>query len=317
VNLKNSKDDMISKGIHHITAIAGNPQSNLDFYSGLLELKFIKKTINFDDPGTYHFYFGDEDGHPGTILTFFPWGKDAHKGRGGRGQVISIAFSIPEGSMRFWQDRLDEYKVIHNGPFKRMGENVITFEDPDGVELDLIETPGEGTAITGFHSATLSVESKMKSELVLSDIFGFRLNNNEGNRYRYTLEGEGPGKKLDLLVMPDYLHGHMGVGAVHHIAFRAENEKSQAEMKEKVHNLNISATPVVDRKYFRSVYFREPNGILFEIATDNPGFTVDEEKESLGQKLQLPDWLEEKRAMIERSLYQLRTPSPERIFLSE
>jgi glyoxalase family protein len=308
---------MISKGIHHITAIAGNPQTNLDFYSGLLGLSFIKKTINFDDPGTYHFYFGDESGNPGTILTFFPWGRNAHKGRGGRGFVTSIAFSIAPGTMRRWEDRLNDYKVIYTGPKDRMGESVITFEDPDGIEIELIESRGEGMEITGFHSATLSVESLKMSEMILHDVLGFRVVQNEGNRYRYVVEGGGPGDKIDLLVAPDSLSGFMGVGAIHHIAFRAENDKAQLELKKGVEQKNINTTPVIDRKYFHSVYFREPNGILFEIATDNPGFMVDEEKERLGHTLQLPEWLEAKRDLIEKSLQQLTTPSPERIFLIE
>jgi glyoxalase family protein len=308
---------MISKGIHHITAIAGNPQINLDFYSGLLELKFVKKTINFDDPGTYHFYFGDEAGRPGTILTFFPWGANAHKGRGGRGQVISIAFNIPTGSMSYWKERFKKYKVIFNGTYERMGEQVITIEDPDGIEIDLIESDGEGTAINGFHSASLSIESIRMSEPVISDIFGFHMIKNEGNRYRYSAEGDGPGKKIDLLVMPDYSPGIMGVGAVHHIAFRAENDKVQLALKEGLEKINLSTTPVIDRKYFHSLYFREPNGILFEVATDEPGFMIDEEKEKLGQILQLPEWLEDKRGVIEKSLHQLSSPSPERIFLSD
>jgi glyoxalase family protein len=308
---------MISKGIHHITAIAGNPQTNLDFYSGLLELKFIKKTINFDDPGTYHFYYGDESGKPGTILTFFPWGRNAHKGRGGRGQVTSISFSIPAGSLDYWQKRLDKFKIIFTGPFNRMGEKGITFEDPDGIEIDLIESAGEGTAITGFHSATLMVESLKFSEMILSDVFGYRLFQNEGNRYRYILQGDSPGKKIDLIVTPNSYPGFMGVGAVHHIAFRAGDDKIQAAIKSGVEEKGLTTTPVIDRKYFRSIYFREPNGILFEIATDDPGFTVDEEREKLGQILQLPEWLEAKRDLIEKSLQHLSEPSPERIFLSD
>jgi glyoxalase family protein len=308
---------MISKGIHHITAISGNPQINLDFYVGLLDLKFIKKTINFDDPGTYHFYFGDENGNPGTILTFFPWGRDAHKGRGGRGQVISIAFSIPEGSMPYWLQRLKDYKIIFTGPFERMGEKVIAIEDPDGIEIDLVETTGEGTSIRGFHSATLAIESLKMSEMILGDIFGFQLKLNEGNRYRYSVDNQDPGNNIDLIAVPDQLPGFMGTGTVHHIAFRAEDGKTLLKLKDAVSKTNISTTEVIDRKYFKSVYFREPNGILFEIATDKPGFTIDETKEHLGEVLQLPEWLESKRHLIEKSLQPLSSPSPERIFLSE
>jgi glyoxalase family protein len=308
---------MISKGIHHITAIAGNPQLNLDFYSGLLELNFIKKTINFDDPGTYHFYFGDKEGTPGTILTFFPWGRNSHKGRGGRGQVISIAFSIPEGSLEYWLKRLKEYKVIFTGPFERMGERGVTFEDPDGIEIDLIEIPGEGTAIRGFHSATMAIESLRMSEMILSDVLGFRLSKNEGNRYRYSVQGDMPGSHIDVVAVPDHFPGFMGTGTIHHIAFRAKDDETLKELKSKVENKNISTTEIIDRKYFHSVYFREPNGILFELATDIPGFLVDEKKELLGKKLQLPEWLEPKRDIIEKSLQPLSPPSPERIFLSE
>jgi glyoxalase family protein len=311
---------MSSAGIHHITAIAGNPQTNLDFYSGLLGLKFIKKTINFDDPGTYHFYFGDDGGSPGTILTFFPWGKNAHKGRGGRGQVLSYAFNIPVNSLDQWKKKLEKFKIIYTGPYERFGENLITIEDPDGIEIDLVEHAAHQNGsvdISGFHSASLSVESIAMSDSILGDIFGFKLLTREGNRYRYSSGSGGPGNIVDVIVSPDSLPGIMGVGAIHHIAFRAADDNTQQSMRSALTRKYISVTPVIDRKYFKSVYFREPNGILFEIATDSPGFQVDEPKESLGQKLQLPEWLEEKRYFIEKALQPLAPASPERIFLSE
>jgi glyoxalase family protein len=312
---------MFSKGIHHITAIAGNPQTNIDFYSGLLELKLVKKTINFDDPGTYHFYYGNEKGDPGTILTFFPWGRNALRGRGGRGQVIAIAFSIPVNSLPYWEKRLNQYKVVYTGPYDRFGEKVITFEDPDGLEIELIEsaqTNGNNlNSIQGFHSATMSIESLVNAEFILRDIFAFKPILNENIRYRFKGSSEGPGNIIDVLVVPDSVPGIMGVGAVHHIAFRAADDTTQAEMKKAVEGKLISITPVIDRKYFRSVYFREPNGVLFEIATDPPGFGVDESTDSLGKKLQLPEWLEDKRDLIEKSLQNIAAPSPERIFLSE
>ena len=309
---------MNSKGIHHITAIAGNPQTNIDFYEGILELKLIKKTVNFDDPGTYHFYFGDEVGRPGTILTFFPWGKNANKGRRGRGQVISLSFSVPSGSLKYWEERFKKFKVVFDGPYDRFGENVISIEDPDGIEIELIEngTEKSDTAIRGFKSATLSVESLAKSQSVLTGVLGFNLIGNEGSRYRFESEGS-IGNNIDLIVSPDSFPGIMGAGAIHHIAFRAADRVHQHTISKLLMQINLRVTEVIDRKYFKSVYFREPNGILFEIATDLPGFLVDEKKEDLGKILQLPEWFESKRNVIEKSLQQLKEPSPERVYLLE
>ncbi len=309
---------MNSKGIHHITAIAGNPQTNIDFYEGILELKLIKKTVNFDDPGTYHFYFGDEVGRPGTILTFFPWGKNANKGRRGRGQVISLSFSVPSGSLKYWEERFKKFKVVFDGPYDRFGENVISIEDPDGIEIELIENGAEksDTAIRGFKSATLSVESLAKSQSVLTGVLGFNLIGNEGSRYRFESEGS-IGNNIDLIVSPDSFPGIMGAGAIHHIAFRAADRVHQHTISKLLMQINLRVTEVIDRKYFKSVYFREPNGILFEIATDLPGFLVDEKKEDLGKILQLPEWFESKRNVIEKSLQQLKEPSPERVYLLE
>lgn len=304
----------MSHGIHHITAISGNPQTNLDFYSGVLGLRFIKKTVNFDDPGTYHFYFGDNAGNPGTIMTFFPWGENAQKGRPGKGQVTVTSFSIPAGSLNFWQDRLKKYNVTFAGPYERFGEKILSFEDPDGIGIELIETNyGSNTQITGFHSATLSIDKITPTQNILTDVLGFKQSGYDGNRYRFASENF-PGKFIDLLIVPDAIRGIMGAGAVHHIAFRAKDENRQLEMREAAIAKDMRATEVIDRKYFKSVYFREPNGILFEIATDPPGFFIDETNDELGKKLQLPEWYEYKRDAIEGQLQKLTEPRPERIF---
>ncbi|MFT3794138.1 ring-cleaving dioxygenase [Flavobacterium sp.] len=305
-------------GIHHITAIAGDAKRNFDFYSKVLGLRFIKKTVNFDDPGTYHFYFGDEVGSAGTILTFFPWGAGLQQGRKGSGMATEIGYSVPQGSLEFWIERFEKYNVIYNKPSVKFGERYLTFLDPDGLKLELIEskTPDNrkawetdevkaDVATKGFHNITLTLKNIKPTAAILTEIFGYQLMEQEVNRYRYaTSEVEGAAI-VDLVELPDEKHGHVANGSVHHVAFRVPNDEVLMHFREKIENYGLSITPQIDRQYFHSLYFREPGGVLFEIATDNPGFTVDETLENLGKGLKLPPRYESIREDIEANLVKI------------
>lgn len=298
-------------GIHHVTAIAGNALRNYDFYTRSLGLRFVKKTVNFDDPGTYHFYYGDEAGHPGTILTFFPW-EGAAPGRGGVGQTQQTAFRVPAGSLGYWSHRLIEKGVAHKALERRFGETLLPFIDPDGTSLALVGVPGAENeagwsdsnvpaehAIRGFHGVTLLLESAAKTGAILTDVFGFAEAGREGSTIRYRTPGDAVGGIVDIYEAKGFLPGRLGQGSVHHVAFRATDDAAQAEMVRKlVQDHNMHPTEQKDRNYFRSVYFREPGGILFEIATDIPGFAVDEPVSSLGHALKLPAFLEPHRKDI-------------------
>lgn len=301
-------------GIHHITAIAGNAKRNYDFYTRVLGLRFIKKTVNFDDPGTYHFYFGDEVGTPGTILTFFPW-EGVTPGRTGSGITTDIAYSVPDGSLEFWSDRLKNHGVAIRSSGNRFGEAYLSFEDPDGLPLTLV-IPAKGdnrkpwatpevssqVATKGFHSITLTLRSIAETAAVLTDIFEYSFARQEDNRYRYFTSAIEGASIVDLLESPQAGRAINAGGTVHHVAFRVRNEEVLMAFREKVvqHGLNI--TPKIDRNYFFSLYFREPGGVLFEIATDNPGFSVDESVPELGTHLKLPPQYESSRAEIEKVL---------------
>ena len=302
-------------GLHHITAIAGNPLRNFDFYTRTLGLRLVKRTVNFDDPGTYHFYYGDETGRPGTILTFFPW-EQADKGRAGVGETQQTAFRIPERSLGYWTHRLIEKGVAHEALEKRFGESVLPFSDPDGMSLALVgvpdvenepmwsngEIPAEH-AIRGLHGVTLLLDSAAKTGAILSNVFGFKEVGREGSVIRYRTPQSSQGSIVDIYEAKGFLPGHQGRGSVHHIAFRAAGDAEQAEMAGKlVTQHKLRHTEQRDRNYFRSIYFREPGGVLFEIATDVPGFTVDEPVAALGQSLKLPAFLEPLRQKIERVL---------------
>jgi glyoxalase family protein len=308
-------------GIHHITAIAGNPQANLDFYAGGLGLRLVKLTVNFDDPGTYHLYYGDGVGHPGTILTFFPW-PQAPKGRRGTGQVTETSFAIPETAVGFWTARLAEHQIAFQGPFDRFGEKVISFFDPDGMGIELVGTKSAREdrtyqagsvpvefALRGFHSATLTQADHRETAALLTDTMGFQLAAQDGDRYRYAIGSGGPSELVDVLRAPDQKQGRVLVGTVHHIAWRTPDDEQQLRWQTELMRLNYGVSPVMDRKYFHSIYYREPGGILFEIATDPPGFSVDEALEELGSKLVLPPWLEARRASLEAILPPLRLPA--------
>ena len=272
-------------GIHHITAIAGDPQKNLDFYAGVLGLRLVKLTVNYDDPGTYHLYYGDYSGHPGTILTFFPW-RGVPKGRAGAGQLTVTSFAAPEGSLAYWTDRLRSHDVAVGRPVERFGERALSFRDPDGMALELVESADAGTdptAIRGFHSATLAVSRLDASAKLLTGDMGFRKVAQEANRHRFAT-GEGKAHQIvDLVETPREQRGSQGAGSVHHIAWRVPTDAEQVEWRSDLLATGLEVTPVIDRTYFHSIYYREPSGILFEIATDPPGFTVDEPLESLGQ----------------------------------
>ena len=302
-------------GLHHITAIADNAKRNLDFYTNILGVRFVKKTVNFDDPGTYHFYYGDEAGHPGTILTFFPW-EHAAAGRGGVGQTQQTAFRVPAQAIGYWTHRFIEKGVAHEALEKRFGETVLTFTDPDGMSLALVGVPGAETeagwsngdvpaehAIRGFHGVTLLLENAAKTGAILTDVFGFKETGREGSIVRYAAPEGGVGGLVDIYEAKGFLPGRQGRGSVHHIAFRAADDADQAEMARKlVQNHGQHPTEQKDRNYFRSIYFREPGGVLFEIATDIPGFAVDEPLATLGQDLKLPAFLEPHRKDIENVL---------------
>jgi glyoxalase family protein len=311
-------------GIHHVTAMASDPQANVDFYSGVLGLRLVKKTVNFDDPGTYHLYYGDEVGHPGTILTFFPWPM-ARRGVQGAGQATVTSFSVPQGSLGWWKNRLDSLSVPHEDPHPRFDGEVLTLLDPDGLRLELVtrETPeNDGRApwtggpvpaeqaIRGFDGVTLTEWNPEVTAEVLTGTLGFRPAGQEGDRFRFEA-GTGPGaSRVDVLAAPASTRGRISAGTVHHVAWRAADEADQLAWREAVEESGLGVTPVLDRQYFRSIYFREPGGVLFEIATDPPGFTRDETVESLGTALKLPPWLEPERKRIEAVLPPIEVREP-------
>lgn len=307
-------------GIHHVTAIAGAAQRNLDFYVGCLGLRLVKRTVNFDDPGTYHFYYGDEVGRPGTILTFFPW-QGMPQGRAGPGMASATAFAVPPGSLGFWTDRFAAEAMNFEPPRERFGQQVLAFADPDGLPLELVEDPGAEArrgweagpvptehALRGFHGVTLCVEGYERTARLLTEVFGWEHRGEEGERIRFIAPGAEAGRVVDLRFQPNRRPGRMGAGTGHHVAFRARDDAEQREWREALVSLGFDVTPVVDRDYFHSIYFREPGGVLFEIATDPPGFTVDESVEELGTHLRLPPWLEARRGDVESVLPPLRLP---------
>jgi glyoxalase family protein len=298
-------------GIHHITAIATDPQRNLDFYTQVLGLRLVKRTVNFDDPSTYHLYFGDRTGRPGTVITFFPW-LGARRGTRGTGQVVATSFAIPAQSIRYWSERLKKEGVIFERNSRRFDEEVVRLFDPDGLLLELIASahlddvdfesgvPGE-FAIRAFHAPTLEVQKAKLTEQLLT-AFGFDLIAEEEGRRRFALNQRSTSAHVDVIERPDGQFGEIAAGTVHHIAFRAANEEEQLLWRRQLVDLGLHVTPVVDRQYFHSIYFREPNGILFEIATDGPGFAIDEPVEQLGGSLKLPERFEPQRKSIEQVL---------------
>jgi glyoxalase family protein len=312
---------MPHSAIHHVTAIAGPANRNLDFTTRVLGLRLVKRTVNFDDPTTPHLYYGDETGRPGSILTFFPWARAA-RGRAGIGETQETMLRVPEGSIGFWAHRLLSKGVEHETPTKRFGETVLTFRDPDGTRLSLV---GSGSAaggragadvppehgVRGVHGVNLLVEAAEPTGAILEGVFGYRKAGGEGSLTRYRLEGGDLGSVVDVHAAGAFLRGRSGAGSVHHVAFRAAGDAEQAEAVARLRvDHGIEATEQKDRAYFRSVYFREPGGVLFEIATDGPGFAVDEEVGSLGAALRLPPFLEPRRSEIEAVLPALEPAPP-------
>jgi len=297
-------------GLHHITAIADNAKRNLDFYTQVLGVRLVKKTVNFDDPGTYHFYFGNENGTPGTILTFFPW-EGIGKGNNGSGMATHIGYSVPKGSLEFWKNRLQNFNVnVNEGEV--FGEKMISFNDPDGLQLQLIEPAGEDSrkvwttddikdeyALKGFHNVTLTLKKANPTIKVLTDVLGYDLQKQEGERYRFATDAIDTANLIDIIENDAIPAGRNAAGTNHHIAFRVKDDNVLMEYREKVLSAGLSITPKINRDYFYSLYFREPGGVLFEIATDNPGFTVDEPLNELGTNLKLPAQYEGMREKIE------------------
>lgn len=300
------------QGLHHITALASDAQKTIDFYAGILGLRLVKKTINFDAPEIYHLYFGNETGTPGTILTFFPY-PGIPKGRKGKGQLTVTSFSIPEKGLNYWMERLNHFQITFQGPENRFDEVVIAFEDHDGLGLELVANAQDTRppftygyipakfAILGFYGMTLTEECYEKTAGLLVGQMDHQFISEKGNRFRYSSTGK-PGGMVDILCSPESLRSMGGYGTVHHVAFAAANDKTQLEIREKLLQFGLDVTPVINREYFHSIYFREPGGVLFEIATLPPGFTIDEPLEHLGESLKLPPWQEDKRELIEQIL---------------
>ena len=312
---------MKTPGIHHVTAICGDPQANVDFYASVLGLRLVKRTVNFDAPTTYHLYYGDEVGHPGTILTFFPW-PGAPRGVRGTAQATATAFAVPPGSLEWWTDRLARSATRFETMEERFGERVLPLRDPDDLAIELVER-SEATeqpwweagpvpapyALRGFHGVTLTLEGHERTAALLSDVMGLEPSGQQENRFRYAAAQRGVGAMVDLIRAPGVRVGRVALGTVHHVAFRCATDAEQTAWQRRLADAGRSVTPVQDRQYFRSIYFHEPGGVLFEIATDPPGFTRDEAPEALGHALKLPPWLEPRRTFIEDRLPRLQVPA--------
>lgn len=300
-------------GIHHITAIAGHTQKNIDFYIGILGLRLVKKTVNFDAPEVYHFYYGDEAGNPGSILTFFPY-EGLVKGRHGKGMLNTTSFSVASSSLNYWLERLKRFRINYKEPQERFeGETVVYFEDTDGLGLELVfndsdKRPGISQvhiplqhSIKGFYSVEIWEEGYERTAGLLTEQLDHELIAEKGNRFRFAATNT-PGNYIDILCSPDSMKGLSGSGTVHHIAFATPNRKSQEEVRLRIIKRMLNPTPILDRNYFTSVYFREPGGVLFEIATSGPGFAIDETLEHLGEALKLPAQFEPRRTELEKKL---------------
>ena len=298
-------------GIHHVTSVSGAPADTVRFYREVLGLRLLKKTVNFDDSGTYHLYFGDEVGSPGTSLTFFPYGE-GRRGQAGRGQVTTTAFRVPTGALDYWADRLADHGVdAERG--ERFGERRLRFTADDGLAYELVADDADDdltswtervpadAAIRGFHGVTLTLGDAAATADVLETMGGER-DGASGGAVRYRFREAGPGQVVDVVEDPDAPRGRGGPGTVHHVAFRVADDDAQAEWQERLRDAGQRVTEVKDRRYFRSVYFREPGGVLFEVATDGPGFTRDQDVAELGEGLSLPPWLEDDRERIEAAL---------------
>jgi glyoxalase family protein len=298
------------QGIHHVTAISGPAQENVDFYTKTLKQRLVKKTVNFDDPGTYHLYYGDHTGSPGTILTFFPF-ADAGPGRAGPGMASAYSYAVARAGFDALMEKLALDAVDFDGPVERFGQRVITLRDPDGAPVELIETDRDSAeALDGFHSVTLWEADIAPTARLLTDVFGYEEVGHEDvdgtERLRLKTPGEARGTVIDVMRSDAASIGRSGAGTIHHVAFRAADDADQLEWREAVAGAGHSVTPVIDRQYFNAIYFREPGGVLFEIATDPPGFAVDEDVDHLGEALKLPEKYEAHRDRIEAILPPLK-----------
>jgi len=300
------------KGIHHITALAGDAQRNYDFYVKTLGMRLVKKSVNQDDPGIYHLFYGNTNGSPGSGLTFFPWPM-ARQGKPGLGEAVKVALAVPEGSINFWAEHFGKEGVEFDGPYNRFGQDAIGFKDPDRLQLELVfdekagQLPGwgQGTVpaqygIRGFRGTTLRLKETEPTARVLKNVFGFKEIEGGENARLYTTDAPIGGSVI--IEEGEEKPSASGRGIIHHVAFRAKDENEQLTMREKIMKMGLHPTEVINRHWFRSVYFQSPGGVLFEIATDGPGYNVDEDVDKLGEKLILPPWLEPRREMIEKRL---------------
>lgn len=308
-------------GIHHVTCIAGDAQENLDFYVALLGMRLVKKSVNQDDPGTYHLFFADRLGNPGTDFTFFPW-PQMEPGRLGVGLTVEVSFAIPGGSLGYWQERFQRYSVEHGTPESRFGETTLPFKDVHGLPLALVETdddrlfaPWEHSPVApeyqlrGMHSVRLWERKLAYTQAILTQRMGFAPIGEEDGWHRYGVEGGGSGKLIEIRELPEERRGAWGTGSVHHVAWRVNDSDEQMSLREGIASAGLRPTPQIDRFWFKSVYFKEPGGVLFELATDGPGFDRDEDMEHLGEQLILPPWLETQREEIEATLPSLEMPA--------
>ncbi len=312
-------------GLHHITCIASNAQKNLDFYAGILGMRLVKKSVNQDDPKTYHLFYADAEGRPGTDLTFFPW-QHMYPARKGVGLATEVQLAVKPNTLEYWSKRLEHYGVKTGNPETRFGEKVLAFEDYDGLELALVETSDQRTfspwkksvvpedqQILGLHGARMSQRTLEQSANFLIHTLGFEYQGHENGWHRYTVSGGGSGNFIDIQEIPNASRGQWGTGSIHHLAWRVDDTDHEMQVREQVAKAGRRPTEIIDRFWFKSVYFMEPGGVLFELATDGPGFAVDEDANKLGEKLVLPPWLEPQRKQIEAGLpnIQLRVESNE------
>ena len=316
------------RGLHHVTAVARDPQRNVDFYRNILGQRLVKRTVNFDSPDTYHFYFADETGSPGSVLTFFAW-PNMRRGVRGNGETNTVAYNVPIGSLAFWQERFKQNGMAPGAIENRFNQNVLLFTDPDGMNLELVEVENlpaiqhweDGPipreyALHGFHSVTLWVDEAEPTASLLTEGMGYRFAGAEGDRQRFKGDTNALGHIVDVVARPQKMQAGFGAGSIHHIAFRVPTDEDQVKYQSMLNETGFRVSPVMDRSYFHSIYFREQGGVLFEIATDTPGFMTDEPKDLLGIKLKLPPWVEPNRDEIEASLLPLTLTPIEKASLS-
>ena len=302
------------QGLHHITAVASDPQANVDFYRQVLGQRLVKRTVNFDDPGTYHFYYGDKIGTPGAIMTYFPWQR-IRRGRLGNEETAAVGYTVQPVSLGYWQRRLKKMGISLGELETRFGEEVLRFTDPDGLWLELVASESPATlrhweagpipekhALCGFHNVTLWLDQVEATAALLTEQLGYQFVGQEGNRFRFKGAADDVGLYVDILHRPGQANGQFSAGSIHHIAFRTVDDAEQQEYLIKLRGAGFRVTLVQDRQYFHSIYFRSPGGVLFEIATDAPGFLYDEPVDDLGVQLKLPHWLEDNRSAIEQAL---------------